>query len=221
MPSQNADGSGTYSVDSGLAQLTFGAATPTARSIPITVVFNDGAPQTGQSPAWYPLPIQLYAEYDAIAASSFYDPHCNVPAKYGTTASRVTQTIASIDVVFGNLENQTTTTYDVAGVGTVCSIFTDTTQTFYDYTGQEPAFIAVGGAQSPILTSSAIEVLSIAAGTVSGQPISTDSRLRSALAVGRLPVVIARERFRHAVRQGNILREVRLATALKGMKGVH
>jgi hypothetical protein len=38
--------------------------------------------------------------------------------------------------VYGNLETQATTTYDVAGIVTVCSVFSDTTETFYDYTRQ-------------------------------------------------------------------------------------
>jgi hypothetical protein len=223
---ENADGSGSYAIQSssaGPVQLTFGLPTTgTNATIPLSlVVSNFNVKKTVSAPLWYPLPLALYAESDTIAASSGYDSRCNVPAVYGTAASKVTQVISSVDAVYGNLENQTTTAYDVAGIGTVCSIFTDTTQTFYDYSGQEPSFISFNSAASPILSSTLTEVLSITAAAVSGAPVATTANKRSTRSLSHLALVVGRERFRHAVHRAKIAQGVRAAAALRRLQGLH
>ncbi len=224
---QNTDGSGAYTIGSSFAgsvQVTVGLPTSgLAPTIPINIVAAKlGEQKTENAAVWYPSsPLVQYTESDTIAPASAYDSRCNVPAKYGTVSSMVTQTITSVDVVYGNLENQTTTAYDVAGVGTVCSVFADTTQTFYDYTGQEPSFITLSTGATPILSSTVTEVLSITGGTISGQPVSTASNKRSTLSLTHLAAVVSRERFRHAVRQTKITQAVRMATSLRRLQGVH
>jgi hypothetical protein len=220
----NADGSGVYTVEA-LIQYVFGAAQTKARNIPITIDLeqNNAAVSTQhvQAPVWYSLPLSLYGESDTIATVHAYDPRCNVPAKYGTTASEVQQTIVSTDPIYGNLENQTTTAYDVVGVGTVCSIFSDSTQTFYDYTNQEGALLDIAAsATSPVLTTTATEILSITGGTISGQPVSTQSRERSATTISHLAVLVGRERFRHALREARIARALRFAHSVHRTKGL-
>jgi hypothetical protein len=129
----------------------------------------------------------------------------------------VTQSITSIDAIYGNLETETSISYDVIGVGTVCSIFTDTTKTFYDYSQQEGGVLAFG---SPALLSSLTEVLSLVGGTVSGQPVSTQAKVRSMLAVGQLGIAVPRERFRHAIRLANIARNAALKASLQHLEGI-
>jgi hypothetical protein len=223
---ENADGSGSYAIQSSVAgtvQLTFGLPTTSANAtIPIGLVAaKSNVNKTVNAPLWYPLPLALYIESDTIAASSGYDSRCNVPAIYGTAASKVTQVISSVDAVYGNLENQSTTAYDVAGIGTVCSIFTDTTQTFYDYTGQEPSFITFNSGASPILSSALTEVLSITAAAVSGAPVATAANKRSTQSLGHVALFVGRERFRHAVRLAKIAQGIRAASALHRLQGLH
>jgi hypothetical protein len=174
-----------------------------------------------QAPLWYPLPTRLYTESDSIVSAPPYDTRCNVPAKYGPASAVVTEQIVSIDPVYGNLERQTSTAYDVIGVGTVCSIFTDVTQTFYDYTGQEPYAIDVAAtAAAPIIVSTTTEVLSITGGQVSGQPVSTQARQGSAATLSHVAVMIGRARFLHAVHQRKAAQAARLTAALRRFTGV-
>jgi hypothetical protein len=223
---ENADGSGTYAIQSaaqGPFQVTFGPPTTGASAtIPISLVASKSdANNTVNAPLWYPLPLALYVESDTISAAGGYDSRCNVPAVYGAAASKVVQVISSVDAVYGNLENQTTTAYDVAGIGTVCSVFADTTQTFYDYTGQEPKFITFNSTAFPILSSTVTEVLSITAAAVSGAPVATASNKRATSALGHLALELGRERFRHAVRLTRIAQGIRTATALRRLQGLH
>lgn len=233
---ESADGSGSYAIESaseGPVQVTFGLPTtgPDA-TIPITLAASKlNESKAVNAPLWYPLPLALYTESDTIAAATGYDSRCSVPAVYGTAAAKVTQVISSVDTVYGDLENQTMTAYDVAGVGTVCSIFTDTTQTFYDYTGQETNFVTFNSAASPVLSSTITEVLSITAAVVggapaataavSGAPVATAANKRSTLSLGHVALVIGRERFRHAVRLAKVAQELRLSTALRRLQGTH
>ncbi len=224
---ERSDGSGSYTLGD-CCQFTFGAPIGSAQTGYIPISY--GVPQNGsyvvsqnfQTSIWYPLPLVESTEFDNIAAVTAYDSRCTVPAKYGTTSSQVTQAITSIDAIYGNVERQTSTAYDVAGVGTVCSIFTDTTQTYYDYTGQEPYTLFSGQQAEPVLVSTVTEVLSITSGSVSGQPASTDAHARSSLAIGRLAIVAGRERFRHAVQEIHRAQARRMAQMMRErQKGVH
>lgn len=223
---QNADGTGSYKIETpnfGLIALAFGLPTTGANpTIPINLVAaSQNVNEALNATLWYPSPLTQYSESDTIAASSAYDSRCSVPAAYGTASAKVTQSITSIDAVYGNVENQTTTTYDVVGVGTVCSIMSDTTQTFYDYSGQEPHFFSYSGSAAPLLASTTTEVLSITAATVSGQPLKTASSKRLASSLSHLAIVVGRERFRHAVHKAKMAQAARMASTLRRLQGVH
>ena len=89
-------------------------------------------------PNWIPASLtQPSVETDTITTGATLDASCAPAAKYGTTATKVTQTITTADPVFGTLETRVTSSYDVAGPGTICTVVSDTIQTFYDYSVQE------------------------------------------------------------------------------------
>ena len=118
-------------------------------------------------------PLTLFAQqftnqgYMAVPAS------CGVPAalKAGP-ANAVVQTSNIIDPAFGEIETLTTTNYNVQGLGTVCSVLSDTVAEYYDFTGQTVRAIYTPSdgtaSPTPIQTTTTSETLALQSATVVG-----------------------------------------------------
>ena len=157
----------------------------------ITYVYHNGAANGGAGsdttstvPNWIPAGQTVPSlETDTIAPGAALDPACKPAAKYGTTATKVTQTIVAADAVLGTLETRTTTSYDVLGAGTICATVADTIQTFYDFSEQQgsaPRLFPSGSATVPAETVTVAETLSLQSTTAPG-----------ASAAGRAPASLA------------------------------
>jgi hypothetical protein len=229
----NADLTGQYLLYGGFYQFLYpapasGAINITAASLAPPGYTSYGTPQTLSSFDWIPSTATApYAETDSIATNVAFDAACSVPAKYGTTGNLVTESSTSIDPVFGTIDQQTTKSFDVTGVGTVCIELSDTTQTFYDYSGQEGLVILSYSSTGPlpILTSTSSETLTLASAKVAGQPVSTESLRQGASAVAipaplsHAAVASIRNRFVHAARYNRIQAVVRLSASLRRSHG--
>jgi hypothetical protein len=222
----NANLTGTYLFLGGVFKSTIAA--PAAGKIPYSIaqLTNTGAfgpAQLINIALWYPsATTPLRTETDTIAAVTAYDASCTVPTKYGTTANLVSQSVVTVDPVFGTLDTFTSNAYDVNGVGTVCLVLKDTTSTFYDYTSQEGFFaVSIGTAPVPVLQSTYAESLSLSSAVVAGQPVSTQSVRRTAsTAIGAtigspIASAIARQTFMHAIQ---LDRNRRTAQAIRSMR---
>jgi hypothetical protein len=219
----NADLSGSYIFLSGSDKAT--VAPPAAGKIPYTLAAATatgfGTPQLFSIPVWYPSATSpIRTETDTISAVTGFDPTCTVPAKYGTAANKVTQSIVTIDPILGILDTYSSSAYDVNGVGTVCLVLNDTTSTFYDFTQQE-GFFSVFFSATPVLQTTYAESLSLTSAVVAGQPVSTQSNARSTLStpiVTPIASAIARQTFIHAItldrnrRTAQTVRSLRSAT---------
>lgn len=156
-------------------------------------------------------------ETDTIATGQSLDPSCAPAAKYGTTATKVTQSITTADAVFGTLETRTTTSYDVAGPGTICTIVSDTIKTFYDYSVQEgptPRLFPSNSATTPAEQITIAETLSLQSTNAPG----TSSALRSPSSVTPgliLPHSLVLSKIEHLVHQ----KAVQRLTALRATGG--
>ena len=117
-------------------------------------------------PDWIPASLSAPSvETDTIAPASALDPACKPAARFGTSATKVTQTVTTADAVAGTLETRTTTSYDVLGAGTICATVADTLQTFYDFSEQEgplPRLVPANSATTPAETITVSETLALA-----------------------------------------------------------
>jgi len=218
------DGTGSALVyNNGTVEYDFTA--PVAGSpayLPITIssVSSSGTKtQTGtaQAYAWYGTSVPpLASDTTTITTGSQLDASCT---KYGTnaTATLVSEQLQSLDIALGQTETRTTKTYDVAGAGTVCVVLSDTVSTYYDYSGQEGAYIQKRptGA-TPFEATTVQETLSLQNAT------TIASVRRAASAVSAPPVTVLgalRARFDHVVQQARFREAQRRASLLQSAKG--
>ena len=143
-------------------------------------------------------------ETDTIVTSVPLGTSCTDALKY-PTATGVTQTKTVVDAIFGTVETRTTTSYDVLGVGTVCTVLSDTVNSYYDYGNQEGgALIAYDTSATPILTTTVSETLSLE----STNATQLQSSLRSTQSVGTstMPIVALAAHVQHVAHQRAIAR---------------
>jgi len=112
---------------------------------------------------WIPAQATPSIETDSIAAASQLDGSCtNAAAFVAGSTMLVTQTLNVVDVVEGTFERRTIKSYDVNGIGTVCTVVADTVQTYYDYSGQEGEFLLTYSSNpGALLTTTINESLSL------------------------------------------------------------
>jgi hypothetical protein len=143
---ENGDGSGTYDTPLfGSSNETIAYSAPASGSITIT---SPGATHTVKQ--WYALP--LYTEHDRDDGALAIPAACRIPAKYGGNANVIEEDVTSVDTIFGTLESFEQLTY-VAGGYAVCTTLSDTTNIFYDYSGQgdeAPDGLSFSGGTSPL-----------------------------------------------------------------------
>jgi hypothetical protein len=176
---QNADGSGSYSLPAN----PYGASTTAAPNVTftysapsggvLTVAYSDGDPNDAQSTtatAWFTAP--LYVETDLDHGGLTIPAACNVPAQYGTLGDAVEQHFVQADAIIGTLEDFDQVTY-VTGGYAVCTTLISTTQNFYDFSGQGDAIFGNG------ITPLEVEVVKTTLG-LSGTSVTTAARLREA-----------------------------------------
>lgn len=181
---------------------------------------------TAPIPDWIPATQTTPSmETDTIQTGATLDARCAPAATYSGTPNLVKQTLTVADSAQGTLETRVTQSFDVAGIGTVCSTVDDTINGFYDYSGQEGPYLLVTGvpADDPITTIGVSEVLSLS--SINGSSKLSSSREAAALSragTAYLPRSLALASVEHRVHQALLrkVQEARRAAAAHAFKGV-
>lgn len=212
------DFSGTLQLNNIPRTRTFTFSAPAGGSI--SYVYHNGATGTDTTttvPDWIPAAVtKPSVETDTITPASAIDPACKPAARYGTSATKVTQTVTTADAVLGTLETRVTTSYDVLGAGTICATVSDALQTFYDFSEQEgpvPRLFPSRSATVPAETVTVTETLALQSIAVPSAVRRAPSALASAGLV--LPPSLVSARVGRLVHE----RALRLA-ALRASGGV-
>ena len=239
---ENSDGSANYLVpieNVPGSSIAFTAPTPSNSgpdNIGVTVTF--AAALVGQStpvvqtftiPAWYPNPTsppvlytQTYQDNGGVAAPS----SCGIPANLARPTNQLVQTTTTVDTVFGEVEQNITTAYDAQGLGIVCTVLSDVTTQYYDYTLQTGNTFAVSGNATPIETTTLAETIGLQSATVVGTAAVAHAPSAAAQAVlahavtGHFEALVVHER---ALRHAATLKKLQTALKLRiqSMKGSH
>jgi hypothetical protein len=204
--------------------------------IPISIAYSYGAAPVPTAPAtpvptptpvaravqpvWYPngaIPSAFSSETYVNAGSAVPPAACNLPPGLlaGKTTDQLVQSIARIDIVFGETEVETTTSYTADSLGVVCMLLTDLVTHYYDFSGQTVKVFATSG--TPLQIDTLNEVLTLQSATVKtsgtqrpaaeGRGLSAVSVLPLALSAAHL--AFERERLRrHAERFRSLHRRV-------------
>ncbi len=161
---------------------------------------------TNTVPNWLPAS-NPSVETDTITAGASLDPSCAPAAKYGTTATKVTQSITIADGILGTIETRTTSSYDVSGPGTICTVVSDVIKTFYDYSEQEgpaPRLFPSGSATTPAEQITIAETLSLQSSNAPGT--SSTQRSTSSVSAGIImPKSLMLARVEHLAHQRALL----------------
>ena len=197
---ENSSGSGTYVLPlEGPPNSTFSYATPSAGNITISLSQPGEPTVTNTVATWYALP--LYTETDRDDGALAIPGSCNVPAQFGARANGIEQTFTRVDTVLGTLENFDQITYVVGGYA-VCIRLTDTTDVFYDYSGQgdQPPFgFSFSGGQSPLEVITTTSTVGLTSTSVTGAFRTRDATSEQAVAgaaLARTSFLAALERRR-------------------------
>lgn len=169
------------------------SATPLATPTPV---------QRAVTPVWYPdgvSPAVSSLETYVNAGSAALPQACDVPGSLlrGRATNKLVQTIARVDIVFGETERETTTTYTAEGLGVVCQQFSDVVTHYYDFSGQSVKTFATSG--TPLQTDTLTETLALQSATLETASASRAAQglpLASAVAPVRTSVRLAFERER-------------------------
>jgi hypothetical protein len=196
---ENADFSGTLnylSIDS-LFQILYSA--PTAGQITVTLLDpNFSLNNSLTVPSYIPAgTTQPSTETDTITPGvSLANTACTNAAAY-PTATSIAQAKTVVDSVFGTVETRTTTSYDVVGTGTVCTVLSDTVNSFYDYSNQEgPALIEADNSGSiPLLTTTVNETLSLQ--TTNASQLQSTQRSTQSIGPATMPIALLSAHVQH------------------------
>jgi hypothetical protein len=203
--SQNADFSGTYDATQYTGfKFVVGAPSGSPAKISMQLYSNGTLAQTLSITSWIPAgTAQPSVETDVDNAGVAFPAACGVPSKYGTSGNQIVQTINRIDAPLGESETETTTTYVAPGVGPVCVQMSDAVQIFYDYTGQNGDYgLYYSNTAHPIEVTSVSETLTLQSATTQGGTTTQSVRRAASFApTAFAPVVLARARFEHVVRE--------------------
>jgi hypothetical protein len=193
--------------------------------IPVSIAYSYGTPPTAApsaTPLAAPTPVQRFVQpiwypggvSPAVPSSETYvdlgaaslPAGCSVSATLlgGRATNQLVQSIVRTDIVFGETEAETTTTYTAAGLGVVCLQLSDIVTHYYDYSGQSLKTFATSG--TPLQTDTLTETLTLQSATVKS---SAAARVAAASAV---PPV--RTSLRFAVERLRLRRHAALFRAL-------
>jgi hypothetical protein len=205
-----------------LFQIQYGA--PTGGNITVTLVDpNFGLNQSLTDPSWIPAGTTTpSSETDTIATGATLDPSC-APAKTYSPVNEVSQQIVIADALAGTVETRTTSSYDAAGVGTVCTVVSDTIDVYYDYSEQEGdylIYIDSTPASGPLIVENVSETLSLQ--STNAQSLATKRATAALGGAVLLPRTAVLAQVEHLVHQHALQRltAYRRAAALK-LRGGH
>jgi hypothetical protein len=126
----------------------------------------------------------LWSQTFANTGAATIPSSCGVPAALTARANELVQTSTIVDPVFGELETKTITEYNTQGLGTVCTVLSDTVQQYYDFTGQSGPDIYLGhllpATPIPLQTTTTTETLALQSANVVG----TMALARNAAGIG-------------------------------------
>jgi len=230
----NSDGSANYAVPfDGVPGSSVAFAAPAGGNIGITVTL--AAALVGQAnplvetftiQSWYPSPTLLYSQTyqdnGGVAAPS----SCGIPSNLARPTNQLVQTTNTVDPAFGELETNTTTTYDAQGLGVVCTVLNDVTTSFYDFTNQTQGFaFNFSPNATPFETTTLAETIGMQSATVVGTaavahaPASAQAVLARAV-TGHFEALVVHERaLRHAAELKKL--QAALKLRIQSMKGSH
>jgi len=199
-------------------QYTFNA--PSGGTITYTYYnpINTTHPSSTTVPDWIPSSLTVPSvETDTITTGQALDPSCAPGAGFTSSpATKVTQTITIADPTFGTLETRTTSSYDVAGPGTVCAVVSDSISTFYDYSYQEgpsPRLFPSNSATTPVEQVTIAQTISLQGTNAPGASTSSSSRSTKSVTAGIvIPRALLVAKVEHAVHQKVLRRLAQLAT---------
>jgi hypothetical protein len=196
--SDNADGSGTYSLPlfgvTPNTTITYSA--PSSGTITIAV----SGVATYTVGTWYSLP--LYVENDYQLGEMSIPAACNVPSGFGTFANAIQQGYTKVDTVLGTTEFYTEITYVVGGYA-VCVSLSDVDYVYYDYSGQgneAPLGASFSGGQSPLEVITLNSTVGLSATNVAG------AARRRTLQAGSERVAFARTNFQSTLERRRLER---------------
>jgi hypothetical protein len=169
------------------------SATPAATPTPV---------QRSVRPVWYPggvYPTVPSSETYVNAGAAALPPACNVPAALlgGRPTNQLVQSIARTDIVFGETEAETTTTYTAEGLGVVCLQLSDIVTHYYDFSGQNLRALATSG--TPLQIDTLTETLALQSASVKASNASRGAQslgLAAAVPPVRTSIRLAAERER-------------------------
>ncbi len=147
-------------------------------------------------PSWIPAgTMKPSIESDTIGTNVALDAACTNAVTY-PTAIRTTQTRTTVDAIFGTVETRTTSSYDVNGVGTVCTVVHDTVNAYYDYTRQESSLrINSSATGTPLITTTVSEALSLQ--TTNASTLQSMQRASQSIGAVTLPLASIATRVQH------------------------
>ncbi|HUA08920.1 MAG TPA: hypothetical protein VMA98_06565 [Candidatus Acidoferrales bacterium] len=139
-----------------------------------------GYPATAalSDPTWYPTPVALYTESDAIATGVTFPSGCGTAN--GTSGNEVTRSISQLDTVIGFIETTTFNTYTANGYP-VCIVSNDVVNYAYDWQNNQPYTFYYGSLGTEVQTTS--ETIALQSGSSQGASLASSRGSTIALAL--------------------------------------
>ncbi len=170
--SQNSAGAGSITRPlsfNGTGSATYAFAAPSGGAIAVHYSDSSGNANNYSEPAWFAAP--LYAEFDQVVGTVPIPAQCNAPAAAGTSATEVQRQLKRIDAIVGYADQQTIQTYDVLGIGIVCTVATDVNTSYVDWTGGSyyTPYLYNGTTAGVTTTTEVLAITASSAGTLSAR----------------------------------------------------
>jgi hypothetical protein len=131
---------------------------------------------------------------------------CNVSSSLaGVAVTKIVETKVRLDVVMGELETQTATSYLSSPDGLLCSVVHDDMKAYYDYSGQTPSLIALSDV--PIQDTVTDETLALQTATIASSSARSkrsasatvlNAPLNAVALTGRVRALVAQAHLAHA-----------------------
>jgi hypothetical protein len=180
----NSDGSAVYSTQAldqanPSAESAITIDVPSAGQIPIeTTIVGESFPQTQifDVPVWYPsTPPVLAGDTFVDQGPTSMPSTCGAASAYATAATdAIVETRVRLDVVFGEIETTTQTSYLASPYGVVCAVLHDDLETYYDYSGQTPYVVEFSN--TPLQSTIVNETLGLQSATLASASTSSAAR---------------------------------------------